>query len=146
MHRLYGGVGMGIIALGILHVAAATRIYPSLTQAALWFASGGLLMALTGAVNLLNRRYGSTAPGLRRVCVATNLAMTAFALCTGLVGGAATTELIVVVGLFAGASVMASLSRGLSPRFGGRTAASAPTRQALTANRKGRTSALDNPR
>jgi len=109
MSRLYAGFGVGIIALGLLHVAAATRIYPSFTQAALWFVGGGLMMILTGALNLLNRKYGLMAPGLRRVSIATNVVMTVFALCAGLVGDASITELAVVVGVFAGASVLAGL-------------------------------------
>ncbi|MEW6322378.1 MAG: hypothetical protein AB1635_14960 [Acidobacteriota bacterium] len=106
MHRIYAAFGWAMIVLGVVHIFAATRYYEQVTQAALWFVSGGLAMILTGALNLLNRTYAHVAPGLRRVCVATNVTMTAFALATGLVGRASLSELIIVVGLFAGATAL----------------------------------------
>jgi len=107
--RVYLALACGIIALGLVHMAATTRFFAALTQSALWFLSGGLVMVLTGALNLLNRSYGGVAPGLRWVSVAANVVMTTFALTAGLVGRASVVELLVIVGLLAGATVLSAL-------------------------------------
>lgn len=109
MHWIYAGLGWGMIALGVVHITAATRFYDHLSQDALWFVSGGLAMLLTGLLNLLNRSYGRLAPGLRRACSAATLVMTAFALLSGLLGGASLGELLIVVGLFGGATALSML-------------------------------------
>lgn len=107
MRKLYGVLGWGIIALGILHMASTPR---ALTASAVWFFSGGIAMALTGALNLLSRTYGGTASGLRWFCVATNAAMTVFALVAGSVGRASVGELVIIVG-WMGATAVLSLMR-----------------------------------
>jgi len=116
MHGAYLAFGWGIIAFGRLHVAATTRLYESLTQAALWFASAGLLIILSGALNLVNRAHGRRAPSLRRLAVGTNLALTAFAVLSAAVGHATLAEWVIVGGLFGGVCVLsivpAALTRG----------------------------------
>ena len=107
MRKVYGVLGWGIIALGILHMVSTPR---ALTASAVWFFSGGIAMALTGALNLVSRTYGGTAPGLRWFCVATNAAMTAFALVAGSVGRASVGELLAIVG-WMGATTVLSLTR-----------------------------------
>ena len=107
MRKVYGVLGWGIIALGILHMASTPR---ALTASAVWFFSGGIAMVLTGALNLLSRTYGGTAPGLRWLCVATNTAMTALALVAGWVGQASVGELVTIVG-WMGATTVLSLMR-----------------------------------
>jgi len=72
-------MSVGIIALGAIHIAATPRFFAHLTSGAVWFASGGLAIILTGALNLLRRAYGEMASGLRLVCVVTNVVMTGFA-------------------------------------------------------------------
>jgi hypothetical protein len=109
MKRVYLALSCGVIALGLVHMAATARFFAALTQSALWFLSGGLVMVLTGALNLLNRSYGAVAPGLRWVSVAANVVMTLFALTTGLVGRASAVELVVIVGLLVSATVMSAL-------------------------------------
>lgn len=52
MNRLYAALAWSAIGLGVLHIAATPRYSTELTQAALWFVSGGLLMILTGVLNL----------------------------------------------------------------------------------------------
>ncbi len=116
MRKMYGVLGWGIIALGILHMASTPR---ALTASAMWFFSGGIAMALTGALNLLSRTYGGTAPGLRWFCVATNAAMTAFALVAGWVGRAGVGELVSIVG-WMGATTVLSLMRSSVGRAGER--------------------------
>jgi hypothetical protein len=86
--------------LGFVHMAATTRYYHHHgASEALWFFSGGLLMALAAAVDLLNRTYGHVAPGLRWVCVGANVAVTGFALASGLVGHAAVWQWAIVLGI-----------------------------------------------
>jgi hypothetical protein len=104
MHRAYLIVSVGIIALGLVHIAATPRFFPALTSTAVWFASGGLAIILTGALNLLRRRYGEIAPGLRVVCVVSNVVMTTFALIAGYAGRASVLEFVLVLGLMGGAT------------------------------------------
>jgi len=107
MRKAYAVLGWGIVALGILHMASTPR---ALTPSSTWFFSGGMAMVLTGGLNLLNRRYGGTAPGLRWFCIATNAVMTAFALVAGSIGGASVGELIAIAG-WLGATTAVSFTR-----------------------------------
>jgi hypothetical protein len=115
MHRAYLVISVGIIALGLVHIAATPRIFPALTSTAVWFASGGLAIILTGALNLLRRVYGEFAPGLRVVCVAANVVMTAFALIAGYAGRASAFEFVLVLGLMGGATVFSLLPAAQRP-------------------------------
>ena len=110
MRYLYSVLGWGIVALGAVHMSATFRIFGSLTGAAIWFFTAGIAMVLTGALNLLNRAYGATAPGLRWCCIATNVGMTVLALVSGRVGRVSRGELLFVVGWFA-ATAAASVLR-----------------------------------
>src|SRR5438034_7069761 len=112
MRRTYAVLAWGIIILGVAHMSATYRLGP-LTMSTLWFFSGGVVLVLTGALNLLNRAYGGSAPGLRRCCIGTNVFMTAFSLVAGLLGHASVGALVIVVGWFA-ASTMLSLTRGVA--------------------------------
>ncbi len=107
MRKVYGVLGWGIIALGLLHMASTPR---ALTPSAVWFFSGGMAIVLTGALNLLSRTYGGTASGLRWFCVATNAAMTAFTLVAGSVGRASFGALVAIAG-WLGATTVFSLMR-----------------------------------
>lgn len=111
MHRWYAGVAYAVVAFGLVHITAATRMFDGLSTAALWFVSGGLIMILTGILNLLNRVYGQRAPGLRMVCVANNVFMTLFTAASGLVSNASVMALVSVIGLFTGVTVMSLLPR-----------------------------------
>jgi hypothetical protein len=110
MRRIYAILGLGIVALGVLHMSATFRL-DALTSSAIWFFSGGVSLVLTGALNLLNRAYGATAPGLRTFCIATNIGMTIFSCIGGWVTHAGVGELAVVVGWF-GATTILSVTRG----------------------------------
>jgi hypothetical protein len=106
MRFLYSFVSWGIVALGAVHMLATLHIFKTLTSAALWFFSGGIAMALIGAINLLHRAYGRNAPGLRAVCVGTNLVMLAFGIVSGAVSHANIAQLTLVLGLVGGATVL----------------------------------------
>lgn len=110
MKFLYALVSWGIVALGVIHMLATLHFFKTLTSAALWFFSGGIAMALTWALNLLHRAYGEIAPGLRRVCIGTNIVMTAFGIVAGVVGRAGIAQFALVLGLIGGAAAL-SLNR-----------------------------------
>src|SRR2546425_13144689 len=63
-----------------------------------------------GTLNLLHRVYGRIAPGLRRVCIGTNILMTIFAVLSGVVAHASIAGFTLVLGLIGGATAL-SLSR-----------------------------------
>ncbi len=110
MTFLYAFVSWGIVALAVLHMVATLHFFKTFTSPALWFFSGGITLALTGALNLLHRAYGRVAPGLRKVCIGTNIIMLAFGIISGVVSGASVAALALVLGLMGGATAL-SLSR-----------------------------------
>ena len=108
MRVTYAILGWGIIALGIVHMAATPR---TLTMPSLWFFSGGMVMLLTGALNVLNRRYGRIAPGVRWFCAASTAALTIFSLVAGLVSRASALELVIIAGWMAAATALSVVPR-----------------------------------
>lgn len=116
MKRTYFVLSCGVMALGVLHMAATAWLFAALTQSALWFLSAGLFMLLVGALNLLNRAYGAAAPGVRWVCVAANVVTTAFALTAGVVGKASKGEIVVVVRIIVGLSALSVRSDSVGRR------------------------------
>ena len=106
MNYLYAILSWGIVALGVVHMLATFRLFHTLNGAALWFFSGGIALALTRAINLLRRVYGHIAPGLRRVCIGTNVMMTIFAVLSGVVTHANISQLTLVLGLLGGATAL----------------------------------------
>lgn len=115
MRLAYLLIGWGVVLLGATHMFATTRLFSELTPRALWFFSGGIAMALTGALNLLNRSYGAATPGLRRVCITANIVMTLFGAAAGTVGKASPAEFVMVLGLTGGATVLSLLSAASLP-------------------------------
>ena len=114
MQRLvYAIVSSALATLGVVHMAATLRYYDHHTASeALWFFSGGLLMALAAALNLLNRAYGHLAPGLRWVCIGANIASVVIAVASGLAGHAAIWQWAIVLGILVPIVVL-SLSTGV---------------------------------
>jgi hypothetical protein len=110
MKYLYAILSWGMIALGILHMLATFRFFHTLNTAALWFFSGGIALVLAGILNLLHRTYGRIAPGVRRVCIGTNIFMTIFSVVSGIVSHASIAQFTLVLGLIGGATFL-SLSR-----------------------------------
>jgi hypothetical protein len=119
INRAYAALSWLAIGLGVIHLMATPHYSAQLTQAGLWFASGGLVMILTGTLNLLNRAYGRAAAGLRRVSVAMNFAMTAFGVLMGIAGHPTLFQFAVVVGIFGGLTVSSLLRPALLPRSAG---------------------------
>lgn len=99
MRLLYTIESYALIALSVLHMGAAFRFFSALTPQALWFFSAGMLMALVGIVNLLNRNYGQNARGLRLVTIGTNVVMAVFAGATGTLTRASALEWVIVMGI-----------------------------------------------
>ena len=85
---------------------ATFGLFHALNNAALWFFSGGIAIALTGVLNLLQRSYGHVAPGLRKVCIGTNIVMTIFAVLSGIVSYANIAQFALVIGLLGGATAL----------------------------------------
>jgi len=104
--RLYAFAGWAIVALGGLHMLATIRLSASTPAFRLWFFGSGIAMALAGALNLLNRAYGSSAVGVRMVCWIANVLLTLFAVVAGPLTNAGAAEYVVIVGLVGGASVL----------------------------------------
>ena len=111
MKTLYAVCGWLIVVLGVVHMAAATRVYHSLTSPAIWFFSGGVTLVLTGALNLLNRAYGRQALGLRWTCFAADLFLLIFSAVSGVVTHGSPASMVLVLGMIGGATVLS-----LTPR------------------------------
>ena len=106
MRAVYIVIGWAIIALGLTHIAATPRYFADLTSRAVWFVSGGLALALAGAMNLANQAYGTAARGLRRLTFGSNIVMGVFAAFAGAVDRATVSQFALVVGLFVIASIL----------------------------------------
>ena len=110
VNRLYAFLGWAIVALGGLHMLATIRLSASTPAFRVWFFGSGLAMALGGALNLLNRAYGRSAPGLRIVCWIANIFLTFLGAVAGALTGASIAEYILIMSLLAGAFIL-SLNR-----------------------------------
>ena len=106
MRALYLILTCLIILLGVVHVSATFALFDGLSSRAVWFASGGLAIILTGLINLLNRAYGAAAPGVRCTAIGSNLAMTIFAALAGVAGAASGIQLAIIVGLMAATTLL----------------------------------------
>ena len=106
MRTLYLVLAVLIILLGVVHVSATFMLFDALTGRAVWFASGGVAIVLTGLINLLNRAYGAAARGVRWTAIGANAAMTVFAVLAGRAGAASGAQLVLIVGLMAAATLV----------------------------------------
>ena len=119
MRLLYLVFALLIILLGLVHIAATFALFDALTSRAIWFASGGVAIVLTGLLNLLNRAYGASARGVRWSAVGANAVMTVFAALAGTAGAASGAQLVVIVGLMAAAALISLLpAAGGPPDYG----------------------------
>jgi len=86
-----------------------------------WFFGTGIAIALTGVINLLNRRYGLAAFGLRVVCIGTNVLMICLAAVAGRVTGASAVEQVAVLTVLTSALLLSALrSASISPQASAR--------------------------
>ena len=115
LNRLYAFVGWAIIALGGLHMFTTIRLSASSPAFRVWFFGSGLAMALGGALNLLNRSYGRSAPGLRVVCWIANLLLTLLGAVAGAFTGASLAEYILIMSLLGGAFILSLSRSALNP-------------------------------
>ncbi|MGQ0661829.1 hypothetical protein [Sphingosinicella sp.] len=114
MRRIYLILALLVILLGLFHTVSTARFFDAFNSRAIWFASGGLLLVLTGVLNLLNRSYGARASGVRWATIATNMVMTVFAALAGIAGAASGAQLAVIVGLIAATTLVSALPRAIS--------------------------------
>lgn len=115
MRPLYRLLSAGQVALGLVHMSATPALFDHLSTRALWFASGGLAIALTGALNLLRYTYGSVAPGVRWVAVAANGALVVFTILSGIVMRASPAQWAIVAILSGGPAVLSLVPSAQRP-------------------------------
>lgn len=108
LHRIYAILGWAIIALGGLHMLTTFRLASS-PAFRVWFFGSGIALVLVGALNLLHRNYGPSAPGLRAVCRGANIFITLFAAIAGIVSRASVPELVMMMALLGGATILSFL-------------------------------------
>ena len=108
MKIAYALVSIAILLLGVLHMATTFRLSSSPTSK-VWFFGAGIALALAGILNLLNRRYGLDAFGVRAVCIGTNLVMVCFAIIAGRMTGASAAEQLVMLAVLISALVLSTL-------------------------------------
>jgi hypothetical protein len=109
LNRFYAVVSWGIVALGALHMITTLRLSASSATFRLWFFGSGIAMALVGALNLLHRAYGRFAFGVRVVCWAANVLLTAFAFAAGAVTHPSVAEYILIMSLVGAALLLSFL-------------------------------------
>jgi len=110
---LYAFDSWALAALGALHMGATARKFHVLSSDALWFFSAGALLVVVAALNLLNRAYGNSAPGLRWVCVAANVLVLALSVVGGILTHASAAEWVIVLGILVSMVVLSFLN----PRY-----------------------------
>ena len=120
MKILYAVISAAIVALSVLHMATTFRLSSSAVFK-VWFFGAGMAMGLAGVLNLLNRRYGLAAFGLRVVCIGTNVLMICLASVAGRVTGASAWEQVVMLTVLTSALILSTLrSASISPQTPGR--------------------------
>jgi hypothetical protein len=115
VNRLYAFTGWAIVALGGLHMLATIRLAASSPAFRIWFFGSGVAMALGGALNLLHRTYGHSAPGLRIVCWIANIVLTLLGAVAGAITGASMAEYILIMTLLGGAFILSLVRSSLNP-------------------------------
>lgn len=61
-----------LIILGLLQILATPAFFPRIHEPAVWFAAGGVLLALTGLLGHLRIRYGATAKDIVLTSIVAN--------------------------------------------------------------------------
>ena len=119
MRRLYALLAGAIVILGFVHMGTTFRLSSATPAGKVWFFGSGIAIALAGALNLLNRQYGSFARGLRAVCIGTNVVMAGL---TGIGGGvtkAGFAARVIMMAVFVSTLILSAVrSASLSPHPG----------------------------
>lgn len=68
-------LGWLLIAFGIVHASLTRKVHPNLDIDAVWFACGGLFIALIGIVNILRVAYAGVAKGVYVASVVANFVL-----------------------------------------------------------------------
>src|SRR3989442_10611688 len=102
LKNVYAILSWGIVALGAVHMLATLRLHHTFNSSSLWFFSGGIALALTGALYLLHRVYGRIAPGLRRGCIRAHIFFIIFWVVFGVVSHPSIAGVTPVLGLICG--------------------------------------------
>jgi len=68
-------IGWLLIAFGAVHLSLTRRVHPDIDINAIWFVSGGLLIIVIGALNLLRVAYSSVAKGVHVVSLIANIVL-----------------------------------------------------------------------
>ena len=110
MSRIYALLAWLLIALAGLHMATTWRLSTATVFTRVWFFAAGIAMAEAGVMNLLNRGYGRTAPGLRWSTRGVNLVMLAFSAVAGALTGATAGEFVMILGLLGGVTLLSFAS------------------------------------
>ena len=108
MRTIYALTASMTVALGLLHMATTFSL-SSTPGAKVWFFGAGIAIALAGVLNLLNRRYGQAAFGLRAACIGANVLMLCFAAVAGRATGAAAAEQVVMLTLLLSSLVLSAM-------------------------------------
>ena len=75
--RLYLVAGWALVSIGAIQTMFSALRFDSFDEAALWFATAGIAVSLTGALNLLNVARRREDVPIRQVSVAANVLITA---------------------------------------------------------------------
>jgi hypothetical protein len=95
----YAALAWVVAAIALLHMATTWRLHVATPFTRVWFFGAGIAMAQAAALNLLHRKYGRSAVGVRWITRAVNIVILAFATVAGAVTGATTVERIVMLGV-----------------------------------------------
>ena len=113
-NRLYAVLGWALVTLGSFHMLATFWLTKSTPNGRVWFFGAGIAMALSGALNLLNRTYGPSAPGLLAVCRANNVLLTLFTIAAGIITTGSNLERVLIIGLVSGTLVLSLIGSALN--------------------------------
>lgn len=113
--RVYAALAWLIAAIAVLHMATTWQLSSATAFTKVWFFGAGVAMAQTAALNLLHRLHGRSALSLAWVTRSSNALMLAVAAVAGVVTGASTAELVVMLGTLAGLLVLSFTNSALRP-------------------------------
>jgi len=121
--RIYLVLCWALVSIGAIQTMVTPIRFKPINEAGLWFATAGMAIALTGAVNLLNLGRHLEDTGVRRVCLAANLAITIVFVAVATHRGAERPHDPVSIALMTVAALATLLGSGVVPSRSKRVAA-----------------------